>query len=1301
MELPAAMAHLLRILWLAAAVFHGAALAAFDTHLSNYEEQGYSLFNASLGSEWSYSLHPTLTGEDAKENIEIDTYTGELSLSKTMECYMLHENPFLVYVQTRGRTTVLGSEKVGLYVMLPIAIYVHGFGCHPKKAKKKNFDQDDIEHTPLSATRPLQIMMEYPEGTCWFPGDILLNLNNFLPKSLSGCQIKYFMSNGKEHDFDIDAASGKLRIENDVVCVFEHQSEHISGSVHIPSSCLAKPPSYLTDKVEEEMVPILIELRASDTNRLNADETSRKREVVLKRFRRQLRNTYPTFSQPIYTRQVPENEDEGYVVATITATDNDDGDNGRLSYSLVALGDARSQNMFAIEENTGIITTTTSLDREQIQSHSFRLTATDHGTPPKSAQVYLTVNVEDRNDHTPIFEQPSYVETTNEGQNPGTLIARVRASDNDVGPNAEIRYSIVNNESPNDVFTMNPTSGEIKTLVRLDRELIERYNILVMAQDMGTDPGKKNSTAEVLLTVLDLNDNSPHFSQLSYEVSVREDVSPGDPESQILHVMATDADEGSNADVHFSLTHGNFENRFRIDSLNGYISLQNGLDFETTRSYRLSIRAQDSGNPPRENTTTVTVTVIDVNDNKPQFTQNVYQGIVREDVDVGYSILSVMARDDDQLENARITFSVPNPPSGFPFEINPTSGSITNSVSLDRESGHTWEFNVIAADHGEPPKSSTASVTITVTDVNDNAPIFPQDVYYASVAEDAYHGFEVLTVTATDPDEQNAISYRIVDALDPTGRIPFNILTQNNEGTITVTSQLSYNAKSFYSLAVTASDRQFESTCTVYVNVTDVNDFAPVFHNSPYNVYVSEGADIGEVIVRVSASDNDAGANAEVSYSMDPSPVFEIDEESGEIRTKVLLDREDISSYTLYVTASDHGINPQQSRAFVQVTVQDINDNSPVFEETSYSAEIQENSLAFTSVITISASDADQGSNSEVKYTFEDGDSGGGRFTIDETSGVIRVASMLDREYQAEYVLVAVAYDQGVPSLKTSAEITVEITDINDNPPVFDERDYYVTIRENRDPGEQVMKLMASDPDSGFNAHVQYTIVRGDQDYFEINPDTGLIISLEMFDYEARNQYEIIVHATNVPYFAEATVHIQVLDVNDNAPILGDFEIYFNNYEGYFHEEDIGQVPATDPDVSDTLTYEITSGNNNQHLILNTTTGGIRLNPTLRGSDIPQTIQFTVQVSGKTLSLNIRMCYKIKGYITVSDNKLLIASMWMLHVQFYCGHIGPEKVYANIFTHKRIHDVLFRVYIDSFFTMVTFRSYFKFEKYYI
>ena len=224
---------------------------------------------------------------------------------------------------------------------------------------------------------------------------------------------------------------------------------------------------------------------------------------------------------------------------------------------------------------------------------------------------------------------------------------------------------------------------------------------------------------------------------------------------------------------------------------------------------------------------------------------------------------------------------------------------------------------------------------------------------------------------------------------------------------------------------------------------------------------------------------------------------------------------------------------------------------------------------------------------------------------------------MLDREAQSEYHLVAIAYDQGTPSLRTSAEINVQVTDTNDNPPRFPERDYYVEIKENRSPGEQVVKLVATDPDSGYYAHIQYTIVRGDQDFFEINPDTGLITSLEMFDYEQRNMYEVIVHATNVPFFDETTVHIMVTDVNDNAPILGDFEIYFNNYEGYFHEGDIGQVPATDPDVSDSLTYRITSGNTNQHLMLNTSTGGIRLNPTLRGSDIPQTIQFTVEVSGK------------------------------------------------------------------------------------
>ncbi|XP_072181687.1 cadherin EGF LAG seven-pass G-type receptor 2-like [Diadema setosum] len=1220
MMLRGAMASLLRILWVAA-VFHSSALAAFNVHVSTFLEPDISIFNISLSGEWTYVLHPTLTGEDAKERVQIDRSTGEVSLSEELDCSLLRENPFTLYVQARTSRTRSDQTEIknGLSssTLVPIAIHVHGNGCHPRKARKKDFDSQH-GHTPLTATQPQQILVEYPEGTCWFIGDILLQLRSFLPSSLAGCPVVYDLLDTNTNQLGVDPKSGILTMEQDILCVLQHQPENVLGSMHIPESCLSRGQFYRSGDEEDEVIPISIELQAADQDQRSDQSRGDKSghgKVILNRFRRQVRNTFPSFSSTVYTQRVPENEDPGYMVITITATDNDDGDNGRLTYSMTAQSDARSGAMFDINPDTGLIVTTMALDRETIESHTFRLTATDGGTPPKSATTYLTIYVDDRNDHTPIFEQPSYVITTSESQNPGTLITRVQASDGDIGDNANIRYSIVNSQSPNDVFTINPSSGEIKTRERLDRERIERYNLIVMAQDMGTNPMRRNSTAEVSLTVLDVNDNSPQFSQASYEVSVREDVGPHDPGSQILHVIATDADIGANAEVHYSLTYGNFEGRFRIDSNNGYLSLQNALDFETARSYRLTIRAQDSGNPPRENTTTVTVTVIDVNDNGPQFTQNVYQGIVREDVGVDYSILSVNARDDDEGDNARITFSIPNPPNNFPFDIGPTSGAITTIVNLDRELNHQWEFNVLAVDGGEIPKSATASVMITVTDVNDNPPTFPQEKYTGSVREDVFSGYEVLTVVATDPDEQNTISYRIADSEDPNRRTPFGIRSQNNEGAIQVTSQLNYNTKSFYSLTVTASDGQYDSTCLVLVNVTDVNNYAPVFQNSPYNVYVSESVSIGHVVVQVSASDNDAGSNAEISYSMDNVPEFEINAESGEIRTRVELDREATSHYTLYVTASDHGDIPQQSRAFVQITIQDINDNAPVFATAKYEADIQENSAPLTSITTISASDADQGMNSAVKYTFEGGNDGGGRFTIDETSGVIRVASMLDRESRAEYHLVAYAYDQGVPSLSTSVMVDVEITDTNDNPPSFSEREYFVTIRENRIPGEQVMKLTATDPDSGFNSLIQYTIVRGDQDFFEINPDSGLITSLEMFDYEARNQYEVVVHATNVPFFAEATVYIRVTDVNDNAPILGDFEIFFNNYEGYFLEGDIGRVPATDPDESDTLEYEIINGNDQDHLLLNTTTGGIRLNPSLRVSDIPQTIQFTVKVT--------------------------------------------------------------------------------------
>ena len=278
-----------------------------------------------------------------------------------------------------------------------------------------------------------------------------------------------------------------------------------------------------------------------------------------------------------------------------------------------------------------------------------------------------------------------------------------------------------------------------------------------------------------------------------------------------------------------------------------------------------------------------------------------------------------------------------------------------------------------------------------------------------------------------------------------------------------------------------------------------------------------------------------------------------------------------------------------------------------------------------------------------MTYTFDNGHDGDGAFIIDESSGVVRTAQRLDRETKETYQLVAYALDGGRPQQLTSVDITVTILDENDNPPVFSNNEIDVYVEENRGRGEPVSTITAHDPDDGYNAMVHYSLVDGDTDLFEIDSQTGTLITLLEFDYEERNEYYVKVRATSVIFFNDAIVYIHILDQNDNSPVLNNFDIYFNNYEGHFPDGDIGRVPAYDPDVSDKLTYSMKGANGMDHLMLNRTTGGIRLNPILEGTDIPQIIPFYVEVSGRCHFFSFPPQYSL---LLISFNSFLIHSKY-------------------------------------------------------
>ncbi|KAB0393125.1 hypothetical protein E2I00_010871, partial [Balaenoptera physalus] len=832
-------------------------------------------------------------------------------------------------------------------------------------------------------------------------------------------------------------------------------------------------------------------------------------------------NTAPQFQPPSYQATVPENQPAGTPVASLRAIDPD--------------------------EVTGAVTTAEELDRETKSTHVFRVTAQDHGMPRRSALATLTILVTDTNDHDPVFEQQEYKESLRENLEVGYEVLTVRATDGDAPPNANILYRLLEGPggSPSEVFEIDPRSGVIRTRGPVDREEVESYQLTVEASDQGRDPGPRSATAAVFLSVEDDNDNAPQFSEKRYVVQVREDVTPGAP---VLRVTASDRDKGSNALVHYSIMSGNARGQFYLDAQTGALDVVSPLDYETTKEYTLRVRAQDGGRPPLSNVSgLVTVQVLDINDNAPIFVSTPFQATVLESVPLGYLVLHVQAIDADAGDNARLEYRLAGVGHDFPFTINNGTGWISVAAELDREEVDFYSFGVEARDHGTPALTASASVSVTILDVNDNNPTFTQPEYTVRLNEDAAVGTSVVTVSAVDRDAHSVITYQITSG---NTRNRFSITSQSGGGLVSLALPLDYKLERQYVLAVTASDGTRQDTAQVVVNVTDANTHRPVFQSSHYTVNINEDRPAGTTVVLISATDEDTGENARITYFMEDSiPQFRIDADTGAVTTQAELDYEDQVSYTLAITARDNGIPQKSDTTYLEILVNDVNDNAPQFLRDSYQGSVYEDVPPFTSVLQISATDRDSGLNGRVFYTFQGGDDGDGDFIVESTSGIVRTLRRLDRENVAQYILRAYAVDKGMPPARTPMDVTVTVLDVNDNPPVFQQDEFDVFVEENSPIGLAVARVTATDPDEGTNAQIMYQIVEGNiPEVFQLDIFSGELTALVDLDYEDRPEYILVIQATSAPLVSRATVHVRLLDRNDNPPVLGNFEILFNNY---------------------------------------------------------------------------------------------------------------------------------------------------------
>eukprot|EP00051_Salpingoeca_urceolata_P025110 m.445779 g.445779 ORF g.445779 m.445779 type:complete len:6907 (-) comp20305_c8_seq21:164-20884(-) len=897
----------------------------------------------------------------------------------------------------------------------------------------------------------------------------------------------------------------------------------------------------------------------------------------------------PVFNSSIHVASLSEAVDKEFVVR-VFATDDDVGVlNSEIVYSITDGADGK----FVISPTTGRITTAGGaerLDRETKDRYTITVTATDRGSPPLSSKTSVIVDVLDANDNPPVFLPTTYSASVPEDTSRSTNLVQVSATDLDLGDFGTVRYSIVGTAAQA-VFGVDPVSGQVFTVADLDRETKDSYSFSVQASDLGAVP--ETALASVTITVTDVNDNTPVFDNPEYVATVAEELPAG---QALATVSATDDDEGANAAITFSLLPSadgsGSEALFAIDPDTGAVTTAAAFDYDPPslqRSFALTVAATDaggsaagSGDANLSSTVSLAITVTDTNDNVPVFSQlEPYAKIVPESMAPNVELLRVFADDVDEDEAGRIVFDLPLSADSDLFAIDPSTGSISSRIQLDRESLGLHNLTVTATDQDPPEHTASTFVIVTVSDVNDNAPVFDPASYTATITEGNAAGLVVADVNATDQDE--GVNQEIVysfqssaPAMDLTN--PQFVIDPVTGVVRTGITPLDREATSAFVLTVRATDQgndaRFEQT-TVEIAVADANDNNPTFLLSTQTITIAEDWPQGQAVIQVAAFDLDL--DDELSYSItagDDSGVFGIDNVTGIVSVRAAsLCSADVPSYTLTLTATDLANNTGSTEVFVRLTA--VNRETPGFTQAVYSKELPESTLPFVGPVPIAVVAATDGScetSSNIRYTVVGGDPGNGRFVLDPDTGVIEAVVPFDFEEQSAYELTVQASD-GERSNTTVVSVTV--TDLNDNTPLFSRPAYSLALTERAQPSNTsaLFQVSAFDLDSGANGRVSYAIESGnDLGKFALDNTTGELTLVAAIDVDTEPaRYDLVFRTTDgglpTPLSSTAVFVITVSDINDNTPTFEHAQ-----YNGSFPEDSAADVvlatfTASDGDV--------------------------------------------------------------------------------------------------------------------------------------
>ncbi|XP_029629918.1 protocadherin alpha-3-like [Salmo trutta] len=630
-----------------------------------------------------------------------------------------------------------------------------------------------------------------------------------------------------------------------------------------------------------------------------------------------------------------------------------------------------TEPLFQLNQNDGILYVNRKIDREEVCERSSVCLLNLKTVLENPLEIhYVSVEVLDVNDHSPSFPEKEKRLEISESALPGARFQLQAARDPDGGIYSVQQYKL----SQNDHFRLEVKDrGEDRKTPSLilqkplDREAVKSHILLLTAIDGGKPP--RSGDMRITVDVSDVNDNPPVFTEDAYSVLLNENANLG---TTVIQVNATDLDEGSNAEVVYSFgndVEGEVLECFDLDPITGEIIVTGLIDFEENHKYEIDIQASDKGAATLTTDKTVIINIVDVNDNAPVIEVTSFSNSISEDSRPGTTVALISVNDLDSGLNGKVVCSLTE---DNPFKITPSLHdnmySVVTKSTLDREKVSQYDLTIVAKDAGQPSLSSVKTISVVVSDVNDNSPEFSLSPYTFYVTENNHPGASVFSVSASDHDinENALISYHILrDGGDDNKWASFlNINSEN--GNILALKSFDFETLKTFQFQVVATDSpisSLSSNVTINVFILDQNDNAPVIlypvsaNGSAEGVEeIPRNVNAGHLVTKVRAYDADIGYNGWLLFSLQEvtdHSLFALDRYTGQIRTLRSFTETDEAEHKLVILVKDNGNVSLSATATVIINVVEPKEAFAASDVKSAVKDEEENSVTFYLIITL------------------------------------------------------------------------------------------------------------------------------------------------------------------------------------------------------------------------------------------------------------------------------------------------------------------------------------------------------------